>query len=235
VPRLGDNRRVRNWDRWAAGTGIAYVAFAIAGFFFVPDLPQPSTSNEGLLAYFAVKTEELAFQVFFFGLAGISFLWFIGTLAAAIRRAEDGPTGLAAIAATAGAAATGVFFGGMVCWSALATSADSILDQGVARGLYDLGRYAYTISGLPAAGFVLAVSLATLRTRFLPTAVGWSGLVLALVLVVDVGGATIGDADDFGPTGTYGVATFLLFLAWNAVTSLVLMQRVAPHRTQPEA
>jgi hypothetical protein len=225
---------VREWERWAAGTGVAYVVFAVVGFFFVPDPPQPTTSNEGLLAYFSTKTEELSFQVFFFALAGISFLWFIGTLAGALRRAEDGPTGLAAIAVTAGATANAVFLAGMVCWSALAASADTILDQGVARGLYDLGRYAYTLSGAPAAAFVLAVSLGTLRTRFLPVAVGWAGLLLALVLVLDVAAATIGDDDDFGPTGSYGVITFLLFLAWVFVTSLFLMQRVAPRRRVAE-
>jgi Domain of unknown function (DUF4386) len=225
---------VREWERWAAGTGVAYVVFAVVGFFFVPDPPQPTTSNEGLLAYFSTKTEELSFQVFFFALAGISFLWFIGTLAGALRRAEDAPTGLAAIAVTAGATANAVFLGGMVCWSALAASADTILDQGVARGLYDLGRYAYTLSGVPAAAFVLAVSLGTLRTRFLPVAVGWAGLLLALVLVLDVAAATIGDDDDFGPTGSYGVITFLLFLAWVFVTSLFLMQRVAPRRRVAE-
>lgn len=226
---------MRDWERWAAGTGVAYVVFAIIGFFFVPDPPQPSVSNEALLAYFAAKTEELSFQVFFFGLAGISFLWFIGMLAGALRRAEDGSTGLAAIAVTAGATANAVFFAGMVCWMALAASADSILDQGVARGLYDLGRFAYTLSGLPAAAFVLAVSIGTLRTRFLPPAVGWAGLFLVLVLVLDVAGATIGDDDDFGPTGSYGVITFLLFLAWVFVTSLFLMQRVAPRRRAAES
>jgi hypothetical protein len=225
---------VRDWERWAAGTGVVYVVFAIVGFFFVPDPPQPSISNEGLLAFFATKTEELSFQIFFFGLAGISFLWFIGTLAAALRRAEDGPTGLAAIAVTAGATANGVFFAGMICSGALAASADSILDQGVARGLYDLGRFAYTLSALPAAAFVLAVSSGILRTRFLPSAVGWAGLLLVLILVLDVAGATIGDDDDFGPTGSYGVITFLLFLAWNFVTSLFLMQRVAPRRRAAE-
>jgi hypothetical protein len=225
---------VRDWERWAAGTGVAYVVFAIVGFFFVPDPPKPSVANEALLAYFALKTEELSFQVFFFGLAGISFLWFIGTLAGALRRAEDVPTGLAAIAVTAGATANAVFLAGAVCWSALAASADTILDQGVARGLYDLGRFAYTLSALPATAFVLAVSLGALRTRFLPSGVGWAGLLLAVVLVLDVAGATIGDDDDFGPTGTYGVVTFLLFLAWVFVTSLLLVQRVAPRRRAAE-
>ena len=225
---------MRDWERWAAGTGVAYVAFAIIGFFFVPDVPQPSTGNEELLAYFAVKTEELSFQVFFFGLAAISFLWFIGTVAGALRRAEDGAAGLAAVTVAAGATANAIFLAGMVCWSALATSADTILDQGVARGLYDAGRFAYTLSGLPAAAFVLAVSSGVLRTRFLPSAVGWAGLALALVLVLDVAGATIGDDADFGPTGTYGVVTFLLFLAWIFVTSLLLMQRVSPQRRAAE-
>jgi Domain of unknown function (DUF4386) len=225
---------VRDWERWAAGTGVLYVVFAIIGFFFVPDLPQPSTPNEQLLAYFAGKTDELFYQVFFFGLATISFLWFVGTLAAALRRAEDDTTGLAAIALAAGATANAIFIAGMVSWSAMAASADTILDQGVARGLYDMGRYAYTLSGLPAAAFVLAAAVGALRTRFLPAAAAWAGLLVVVVLVLDVAAATIGDNEDFGPTGSYGVVTFLLFLAWIFVTSLLLVQRASPRRRAAE-
>ena len=225
---------MRDWERWAAGSGVVYVVLAIIGFFFVPDPPQPSTPNEALLAYFAGKTDELSFQVFFFGLAAISFLWFVGTVAAALRRAEEGTSGLAGIALAAGATAIGIFIAGMVCWSAMAASADTILDQGVARGLYDLGRFAYTLSGVPAAAFVLAVSLGALRTRFLPPAVGWAGLLLALVLMLDVAAATIGDNDEFGATGSYGAITFLLFLAWVFVTSLLLVQRASPRRRAAE-
>ena len=225
---------MRDWERWAAGTGVAYVVFAIIGFFFVPDLPQPSTPNEQLLVYFEGKTDELWYQIFFFGLAAISFLWFVGTLAAALRRADEETSGLAATAVAAGATAMGIFIAGTVCWSAMAASADTILDQGVARGLYDLGRYAYTLSGIPAAAFVLAVSVGALRTRFLPSAVGWAGMLLALVLILDVAAATIGDNDEFGATGSYGAITFLLFLAWVFVTSLLLVQRGSPRRRVAE-
>jgi hypothetical protein len=227
---------VRSLERWSAATGVAYVLLAIVGFFFVPNPPSPSISNEGLLAFYEQNTQELAFQVFFFGLASICFLWFIGTLAGAMRRAEDDPAlRLHAIALGAGASANGVFIAGMVCWSALAASADTVLDQGVARGLYDLGRFAYTLSGLPAAAFVLAVSIGVLRTGFLPAAVGWAGGLLTLILIVDVGGATVGNGDEFGPTGSYGVFTFLLFLVWTLVTSLYLVQRIAPARRMPES
>jgi Domain of unknown function (DUF4386) len=226
---------VRSLERWSAATGVGYVLLAVIGFVFAPDPPAPSISNDGLLGFFEENTQELAFQVFFFGLASICFLWFVGTLAGAMRRAEDDPAlRLHAIALAGGTAANAVFVAGMVCWAAMAASADSVLDQGVARGLYDLGRYAYTLSGLPAAAFVLAVSVGVLRTGFLPNAVGWAGGVLTLILIVDVGGATVGDSDSFGPTGTYGVFTFLLFLVWTLVTSLFLVQRIAPSRTAPE-
>jgi hypothetical protein len=227
---------VRSWDRWSAGTGIGFVAFSIIAFFFVPDPPEPATGNEALLAYFADNTEELAFQVFFFGLASICFLWFIGTLAGALRRAENDPAGgrLPPIVVTSGATANAVFLAGMVCWAAMSASADTVLDQGVVRGFYDLGRFAYTLAAFPSAAFVLAVSLGTIRTRFLPESVGWAGGLVALILLIDVAGATIADNDDFGPTGTYGVITFLAFLTWVLVTSIFLVQTVAPRRTVPE-
>jgi hypothetical protein len=149
---------VRSLERWSAASGVGYVLLAVIGFIFVPDPPAPSISNEGLLAFFEENTQELALQVFFFGLASICFLWFVGTLAGAMRRAEDDrAVRLHAIALAGGTAAMAVFVTGMVCWAAMAASADSVLDQGVARGLYDLGRYAYTLSGIPAAAFVLAV------------------------------------------------------------------------------
>jgi hypothetical protein len=226
---------VRSLERWSAATGVGYVLLAVVGFFFVPDPPAPTISNEGLLTFFDQNRQELAFQVFFFGLASICFLWFIGTIAGAMRRAEDNPAlRLHAVAVAAGATANAVFIAGMVCWAAMAASAHDVLDQGVARGLYDLGRYGYTLSGIPAAAFVLAVSLGVLRTAFLPPAVGWAGGLLTLILIVDVGGATVGNGDDFGPTGSYGVFTFLLFLVWTLVTSLFLVQRIAPRRTVPE-
>jgi hypothetical protein len=226
---------VRSLERWSAATGVGYVLLAVVGFFFVPDPPAPTISNEGLLGFFDENRQELAFQVFFFGLASICFLWFIGTLAGAMRRAEDNPAlRLHAIALAAGATANAVFIAGMICWAAMAASAHDVLDQGVARGLYDLGRYGYTLSGLPAAAFVLAVSLGVMRTGFLPLAVGWAGGLLTLILIIDVGGATVGNGDDFGPTGSYGVFTFLLFLVWTLVTSLFLVQRIAPRRTVPE-
>ena len=164
----------------------------------------------------------------------MSFLWFVGTLAGALRRAEDGTTGLAAIAVAAGATANAVFIAGMVCWSAMAASADTILDQGVARGLYDVGRFAYTVSALPAAAFGLAVSVGALRPRFLPTPLGWAGLLVSAFLVLDVAAATIGYNDDFASTGSYGVFTFLLFLAWVFVTTLLLVQRASPRRRAAE-
>lgn len=221
-----ENHTMRSWERWAAGTGIGFVLAAALGFLIVPDPPSVDEGSEFVLNFFALNDSDLLWQAFFYGLAGIFLLWFAGTLAAALRRAEGDPAGrLPAIVVGSAGAAVALFLLGVTAWGAIASGVE-VMDQGVAYGLYQLGNFAFVVTDFPAAAFVWAVSLGILRTLFLPKSVAWVGLAVGVLLLVNAGGRMLADEPTFAAGGTVGTIIFVLFIFWVLVTSIFLMQRV---------
>lgn len=214
------------WETRAAATGITFVVLAAIGFLFAPDLPKSDDSNDDVFSYFSDNDTRILLGGFFFALAGVAYLWFFGTLASLLRRAEGDPAGRlpAVIVASAGAGA-GVFFVGAAAYSALASSADGNLDAGSGRALFDLGNMAFLLSGVPAATLVAAASLGALRTALLPDWLAWAGVGFFVLAIVDVLGRLAGDSAAFGPGGVIGTIVFAAFLAWTLAASGLLVQR----------
>jgi hypothetical protein len=224
-----------NWDRWAAGTGIGFVLAALIGFLIVPEVPSVDEGSEFVLNFFSLNDSDMLWQSFFYGLAGVFLLWFAGTLAGTLRRAELDHAGrLPGVIVGSAAAATALFLLGVTAWGAIASGVE-VMDQGVAYGLYQLGNYAFVMTDFPAAAFVLAVSLGIARTVFLPMSVAWVGGVVALLLVVNAGGRLLADESTFAAGGTTGTIIFVLFIFWVLVTSIFLVQRVPAGRRMPES
>lgn len=220
------------WERWAAGTGAAFAVVALIAFLIVPDAPTVDDSNDEILSFFAEEDTRLFWQAFVFGIAAVLFLWFIGTLASALRRAEGDPAGrIPGIVVASGATSAGIYLVGLAAYTALASGADENIDAASGRALFELGGFAFTITDFAAATFVLAASLGIARTALLPTWISWAGIAVALYLLIDAFGRTIGDAEVFGPGGVLGIIAFLAFLAWVLVTSVWLLLRTAPART----
>jgi len=226
---------MRNWDRWAAATGIGFVVAAALGFLIVPDPPSVNAGSEFILNFFASNDSDVMWQSFFYGLASVFLLWFAGTLAGALRRAEGDESGrLPAIIVASAAAATALFLLGIVAWGAIASGVE-VMDQGVAFGLYQLGNYAFVMTDFPAAAFVWAVSLGVARTVFLPLSVAWVGGVVGLLLLVNAAGRLLADESTFAAGGTAGTIIFIVFIFWVLVTSIFLVQRVPAGRRMPES
>ena len=225
---------MRNWERWAAATGIGYVVAATLAFLIVPDPPSVDEGSEFILNFFAANDSDLMWQSFFFGLASVFLLWFAGTLAGALRRAEGDQGGrLPAIIVASAASATALFLLGITAFGAVASGVE-VMDQGVAYGLFHLGNYAFVMTDFPAAAFVWAVSLGIARTVFLPTSVAWVGGIVGLLLLVNAGGRLLADESTFAAGGTTGTIIFMLFIFWVLVTSIFLVQRVPAGRRMPE-
>jgi hypothetical protein len=217
----------QRWERAAAATGIGFVVFALIAFLFAPDYPKGDESDNEVLRYFADNDTRVLWQAFMFGLAGICFLWFFGTVAGLLRRAEPGTPGrlpgIVVAAAAAGAAFHGI---GVASFSALAASASDVI---VARApLFDLGNMVWTLTNFPAITLAAAVSLGVLRSGLLPDWVAWIGGAYIVLGLIDAFGRTAGDSTTFGPGGAFGILTFLVFLVWVLVTSLLLTQSMAP-------
>jgi hypothetical protein len=211
------------WDAAAAAMGIAFTVLALIAFVFAPDTPKADDSNDEVFSYFADKDRRILWGAFFFALAGVAFLWFFGTVAALLRRAEADPAGrLPAIVVASAATSAGLFLVGVGASSALAAGADGNLTADTGRALFDLGNLAFVFADVPAATLVAAVSLGALRTALLPAWLAVAGLGFFVLALIDLLGRLAGDSAAFGAGGIVGTIVFLVFLAWTLVASVFL-------------
>src|ERR671923_376609 len=225
---------MRTWERWASLTGVGFVLSSAIAFLIVPDPPSADDGSEFVLNFFSLNDSDVLWQCFFFGLGGIFLLWFGGTLAVALRRAQgDALDRVPAIVAASAATAAAMFLVGISASGAIASGVE-FMDQGVAYGLYQFGNFTLVLTDFPAAAFVWAASLGIARSALLPQSVGWVGGVVGLLLVVNAGGRLLGDSADFAAGGTVNTTAFVLFLFWVLVTSIFLAQRVPVARRAPQ-
>jgi hypothetical protein len=104
-----DNNR---WERLAPLTGILAVALWIVGALMLfSDEPGSGASPEEIAAYFEDDAGKILAGGFLFMLGVAAFLWFVGTLRAALARAEGDVGRIAGIAAAGGVATASMLFG----------------------------------------------------------------------------------------------------------------------------
>jgi hypothetical protein len=95
-----------NWERYAAGTGLGAAVLLWVQAFVAPLYPRfddPRSRWPGTTS----RTPPRSVQMLLTGLAGILFLWFLGSLRAHLRRAEGDTGRVSAVAFGAGIAALG--------------------------------------------------------------------------------------------------------------------------------
>lgn len=207
-------------ERLAAATGIVFVALFLAGIFAPgEEPPNLHDSNAAVLAFFQKHHHAFLASTILLGLAFAAFLWFLGSLGAAVRR--RGEPRLASVAFGAGVAATAVAYLAVVIQATITfrTPADSA--PGNVELLYDLQFIATTIVFFPFAVLVAAVSLAAWRSRVLPQWFGAAGLLGALVILVGAG--ALDQRGFYAPDGAYAVIALIVFLAWTMAASALLV------------
>lgn len=212
-------------ERIALASGVVFVVLAVIAFVIASG-PDGGATDSEILAYFRDNDAALKWQALLFGLAGTFLLWFGGTLASVVRRAEGDPAGrLPAIIVASIAAAVAIYFVGMTSWLTLAETGDGV-------GLYHVGQSAFGLSDFMAAVFVWAASLGILRTRILQEWVAYLGAVLTLLLLVDGVVQALGDSS---AVQTLAEITFFAFLVWVFVASSLLVSQRVPKLTPGRA
>jgi len=212
--------------RWGAGTswadqiatasGIVFVVLAAIAFALVGDA-ESNASTEELFAYFGDNSERVQWGALLFGFAAAFLLWFGGTIASALRRAEGDAAGrLPAIAVAGVASSVALYLIGVGAWVAFARTAG---EEGVSRSLYDLGQQVIGLSPFTAVAFVWAVSTGIMRTRLLPDWVGWLGTALTVLLLADGVYEALRNSSGLSVLGTIA---FVAFLAWVLIASVLL-------------
>lgn len=210
-------RRARS-DVLAPLTGVAAVALFLAGALVhdvIGDTPDGDAPATQFARYYQEEDGSIwwASLLIFIGLA--FFLWFVGTLRAALHEAEGGVGRLATTAQAGGVAvATLIFagFGTQVSAAILVSDRDLPIDPEVAVAFWwvgdglIVGAFYATAVLLAASGFVFLRS-GTLVPRWL----GWATLALALLLLV--------------PWVNW--IGFFVFAAWVVVVSVLLWRKAS--------
>ena len=111
--------RALPWGLAAVASGMVFVVIALIAFLI--SLGPDDTSGQGIAKYFATHDNAVEWQQFLFGVSGIFFIWFAGTVAMLLRRSESGDEArLGGIAFAGAAASTVVYFIGLSCWTTMA-------------------------------------------------------------------------------------------------------------------
>lgn len=196
------------WERWSALAGILFVALFTVG------MAMSGTETDTparVQAWFADSGHQArGFAAFFLVVAsGIAFLSFLGTLRNVLMRAEGGPGTLSTLVFGPGVAFVALADAGFAAFtapSALANDKDFKLDPNTANLVQDLGWFLLVAGVMTASIVVMTTSIAALRMAVLPAWLGWTGLVVAVLMLF-----------------AFFWIPILIFLAWVLLVSLVMV------------
>ena len=201
------------WERVAPLDGIIAVCLWIAGVV-VMSMHQPSNDAPAAttLAFFKDHSSAIQLGAFLIALGALFFIWFLGSLRIALRTAEGGEARVTGIAFAGGVAVAVLVILLPMAWFAAAVNSTNLTPD-AAQALFALFLGSFFAIELATAVFVLAVTVVILQWRVLPAWLGWSGLVVAVaLLVVPIGWLVL----------------LFLFPLWLAATSLILYGRARP-------
>jgi hypothetical protein len=199
----------RLWQRLGAACGIVYVVLLIGG-----------GSIEGNTFGIAFFVEILAF---------LAFLFFLGNLWSALRRAEGGSGWLSATAFGAGLMSVTIKVASAAPVLAARYRAGDGLDPQVARTLQDINDASFYLSFFPLAVLLAAFAIVAIRSGALPKWLGWIAAALGLVFIV---GGMSGSVDLHSE---WAGLPMILFTFWVIAASVVLIRRAgAPRPAEKE-
>jgi len=198
------------WERFAPLTGIVAVVLWVVGVIVEEstDYSDQDTPRE-ILAVFQEDTNTLIAAGIIFAFGAVFFIWFLGSLRAALYSAEDGVGRLSSI----------VYGSGMLAALCLLLQVAPTLQGAVdeddlsadtAQLLQSMGEAFFVGTELTLLVMFAAVGLLVLQTRVLPIWLGWVSLAVALLLAII-------------PIGWAGVVW--AFPLWTIVTSVLLYLR----------
>jgi hypothetical protein len=219
------------WERVGGASGFAFVAFLIASFVVVPASP-PALNDPAadIKAFYVDHASGFQANAYLTGLAAFSFLWFLGSLRAALARAEGGAGRVSGIVTGAGALALALALWATVANDVLATRIAAEADQSVIRALYDAQAIAGALVAFPLAALTGATAVVAHRTSLLPAPVTWLGFLLVPAWLV-AGCAVFVESGEFSPTGAVALVVLLAWVAWVlAVSASLLRTAEAPVR-----
>lgn len=212
------------WERLGAASGIGFVLCALAATFVVPQPPQGGDSIAEVTEFFTDHRVRILTSVYLVGGAVALLLWFIGSIRAELRHANDR---LAAIAQGGGIATAAMAAVTFAYPAALAGGIAANGDADTVGALFKLMGTTQMLGFFPIAVFLGASALVMIRWGIVSRVLGWCGAALSLAALAAAGGL-YADTGAMAQNGELGFAVFLAFLAWVLAASIMLVAR-PPH------
>jgi hypothetical protein len=207
------------WSRLGAASGILYVVLLLVGSSITGGGVEATTAEATARGFAeAAINPTLAVGFFLEIVAFLCFLFFLGSLWSALRRAEGDTGWLSMVAFGGGLMSLTIKLASLASLGA-AYHANEGLDPQLAQTLQDMAEVSFFISFFPLVVMLLASAIVAIRYGALPRWLGWTGVGVAITLL---GGGLVGGiygSDDAG-------LPFLLFLLWTLMISIALMWRV---------
>lgn len=200
-----------SWARYAPLSGLLFVALIVASIVVTGfDSVDSDDSVQKIVDFWKDNDSQQITGAILGAVAGVPFLWFLGSLRSAFQEAEGGTGRLSSIAYAGGIVLLGFALVDGAIQFAVAESAGDV-PPGVTHTLSVL--YGDFFFGFPVGigTLLLASSLVILRTKVLPAWLGWVSFVLGVLTLT--------------PAGFF---VFLVVLVWIAIVSVMLYQRQAP-------
>jgi hypothetical protein len=230
------------WERYAAGAGLGAAVLLAIQTVVAPIYPWYDDPPGRVVLYYAANGSPLRVQVLLTGLAGVLFLWWLGSLRVHLRRAEGDPGRLSAVAFGSAIAAAGTASLGALALLAATRTQVGPSVQALERTfsgfsyppagailLHGLRLASYTVSWFALAPMLAAVAVVSARTGAFPRWHLNASYVLS-VLALGTALSVLIDTGPFAPGGIYTLILFGLFVLWLAATSWLMMRALEPSR-----
>jgi hypothetical protein len=204
--------------RWGAATGLVFLILFVVGFggFVTPDVPEASAPAADWQSFYSDHQDRIQTGIILVSVSLFFFIWFLGSLRAALAAAEGGNGRLTAVAYAGGLGLVAFFLIALTV-TAVAAYRPGEVDPNLTRALNDVG---FVLGGPSAAAimaFFGATAIVGYRHKALPAPVaGFSAL--AAITAPLAFGVVATDSGAFAPDGFFGLvlplATFAIgFLA----------------------
>lgn len=208
------------WQRLSALTGILFAILMVVAFSIQGILPQADEPPTEIARYFSTFHDDVMGGVVLRIVAGIFFLWFVGTLRSVLADAEGGTARVANLAFGAGILMLAAGMGAMASLAAIAYNADRGVDADFASSMMAMTHIFFVGGAMGMAWLLFATALVVVRTRVFSRWVASTGTVIGVIALV---------LGIVAPAGTSGFSAYPLFILWIVAVS-ILMMREDPSR-----
>ena len=207
-------------DRLAATSGIAFVALFIVSFFVATKPPDSTDSNTDWVSYFVNHHRATLISAVLIGAAVMFFIWFAGSVGAALRNAGEQRLAAVAIGGGVATAAVGIVVEGLLGALAYRIAIDSPANV---KSFVDLSYGLQVLISFPVAVLIGATAIASWRSGAFPRL--WAQISGVAAIVMVSGGGALTHSGFYRPDGPWAFVTLIVFLAWTLVTSSWLVMR----------